>query len=74
MHVKDLTNFTDKNSQVAVGDGIMPFPAIFRELQKMNYKGGVMLEYEVEADNPMPGMMKSFSYMRGVLAGLNSKA
>jgi sugar phosphate isomerase/epimerase len=74
MHVKDLTNFTDKNSQVAVGDGIMPFPAIFRELRKMNYKGGVMLEYEVEADNPMPGMMKSFSYMRGVLAGLNSKA
>ncbi len=33
-----------------------------------------LLEYEVEADNPMPGMMKSFSYMRGVLAGLNFKA
>ena len=74
MHVKDLTDFTTKDSQVAVGDGKMPIAAIFRELQKMNYKGGVMLEYEVEGENPMPGMMKSFSYMRGVLAGLNSKA
>lgn len=74
MHIKDLKDFTDRNSQVPVGDGKMPIPAMFRQLQKMNYQGGIMLEYEVEADNPMPGMMKSFSYMRGVLAGLNFKA
>ena len=29
-----------------------------------------MLEYEVEADNPLPGMQKSFAYTRGVLDGL----
>ncbi len=74
MHVKDLKDFTNKDSQVPVGDGMMPIPAMFRELQRMNYQGGIMLEYEVDGDNPMPGMMKSFSYMRGVLAGLNSKA
>lgn len=73
MHVKDLRDLKDKNSQVPVGDGAIPIPALFRELQKMNYQGGVMLEYEVEGDNPLPGMMKSFSYMRGVLAGLNFK-
>jgi sugar phosphate isomerase/epimerase len=73
MHVKDLRDLMDKDSQVPVGDGKMPIPAMFRELQKMNYQGGIMLEYEVDADNPMPGMMKSFSYMRGVLAGLNYK-
>ena len=73
MHVKDLKSTTDKNSQVAVGDGVLPFPALFTELKKMNYQGGVMLEYEVEGDNPLPGMQKSFSYMRGVLAGLNFK-
>ena len=39
----------------------------------MNYQGGVMLEYEIDADNPVPGMAKSFSYMRGVLAGLSFK-
>lgn len=72
MHVKDLTDLMGKDSQVAVGDGAMPIPAIFRLLQKMGYKGGVMLEYEINADNPVPGMEKSFAYMRGVLAGMKS--
>jgi hypothetical protein len=36
----------------------------------MGYKGGVMLEYEINADNPLPGMQESFAYMRGVLAGM----
>ncbi len=72
MHVKDLTDFTARESQVAVGDGKMPIPAIFKQLHKMNYRGGVMLEYEIHADDPVPGMQKSFAYMRGVLAGLRA--
>jgi hypothetical protein len=36
----------------------------------MNYKGAVMMEYEIDGDNPMAGMQKSLAYMRGVLAGL----
>lgn len=71
MHIKDLKNLMDKDSQVPVGDGAMPVVAIFKQLKKMNYQGAVMLEYEVQADNPLPGMQKSFSYMRGVLAGLH---
>ena len=70
IHTKDLSNLSDKDSQVAVGDGVIPIVALFKQLKKMNYKGGVMLEYEVEADNPLPGMQKSFAYMRGVLDGL----
>jgi sugar phosphate isomerase/epimerase len=74
MHVKDLKNLMNKDSQVAVGDGEMPVASIFKLLQKMGYKGGVMLEYEINADNPVPGMEKSFAYMRGVLAGMGLKA
>jgi sugar phosphate isomerase/epimerase len=74
MHVKDLANLMNKDSQVAVGEGEMPIASIFKLLQKMGYKGGVMLEYEINADNPVPGMEKSFSYMRGVLAGMGLKA
>ncbi|MEO8130346.1 MAG: sugar phosphate isomerase/epimerase family protein [Bryobacteraceae bacterium] len=70
MHVKDLKNLSDKDSQVPVGDGVIPIVALFKQLKKMNYKGGVMLEYEVQADAPLPGMQKSFAYMRGVLDGL----
>lgn len=72
MHVKDLANFHDKASQVDVGVGIMPFPRIFKLLKKMNYQGCVNLEYEINAKDPLPGMQRSFSYMRGVLAGLAS--
>ena len=43
---------------------------MFAFLTKAGYKGGVMLEYEINADAPLPGMIKSFAYMRGVLAGL----
>src|ERR1700733_3816785 len=70
MHTKDLTSFTSKESQVPVGDGIMPMREIFQALIAINYKGFVDLEYEVHADDPMPGVTASFSYMRGVLAGM----
>ena len=68
-HIKDLTDFGDRRSQVAVGDGKMPVAAIFHMLKDRGYKGVVGLEYEVFADSPQLGMAKSFSYMRGVLDG-----
>ncbi|MBV9760643.1 MAG: sugar phosphate isomerase/epimerase [Acidobacteriaceae bacterium] len=72
MHVKDLAQPSVKESQVAVGEGKLPFPRIFLQLIKMKYGGCVNLEYEVEENNPLPGMEKSFSYMRGVLAGIQA--
>jgi sugar phosphate isomerase/epimerase len=70
LHMKDLTSFQDKESQVAVGDGMMPVRKIFEALIAMKYAGFVDLEYEVHPDDPMPGVISSFAYMRGVLAGL----
>jgi sugar phosphate isomerase/epimerase len=72
IHIKDLADMMVAKSQVAVGDGAMPVPQIFRYLLKSGYKGGVMLEYEIHPDDPLPGMQKSFAYMRGVLAGLTA--
>jgi sugar phosphate isomerase/epimerase len=74
MHVKDLTDFHDKDSQVAVGKGIMPFREVFEALIKTNYQGFVDLEYEIHGDDPMPGVIESFAYMRGVLSGMGYKA
>jgi sugar phosphate isomerase/epimerase len=70
MHMKDLTDFSSKESQVAVGDGKMPIRGIFEALIAIRYPGFVDLEYEVHADDPMPGISKSYAYMRGVLAGM----
>jgi sugar phosphate isomerase/epimerase len=70
MHMKDLTNFQSKESQVAVGDGIMPARKMFEALIATKYQGFVDLEYEIHPDDPMPGVIASFAYMRGVLAGM----
>jgi sugar phosphate isomerase/epimerase len=70
VHIKDLTNFQDKESQVAVGDGKMPIRKIFEALLAIRYKGFVDLEYEIHPDDPMPGVIASFAYMRGVLSGM----
>lgn len=68
-HVKDLADFSDKRSQVPVGEGKMPVSAIFRMLKERKYGGVVGLEFEIDADAPQLGMAKSFAYMRGVLDG-----
>jgi sugar phosphate isomerase/epimerase len=70
LHMKDLSDFQSKESQVAVGEGIMPVRRIFEALIATKYKGFVDLEYEIQPDDPMPGVISSFAYMRGILAGL----
>jgi sugar phosphate isomerase/epimerase len=70
VHMKDLRDFQNKESQVAVGDGIMPVRKVFEALIAMKYKGFVDLEYEIHPDDPMPGVISSFVNMRGILADL----
>ena len=72
MHMKDLRDLTSAASQCIVGEGRIPVAAIFRQLEKMGYAGYVNLEYEIDADDPLPGMKQSFAYMRGVIAGMSS--
>ena len=78
LHSKDLKDTSWKQGQnaglyqVPVGDGVIPYPAIFKHLKTIGYKGVCSLEYEIDADDPFPGMQRSFSYMRGVLAGLRA--
>ena len=70
MHIKDLANYTSRESQVAVGRGIMPIREIFEALVAIKYQGFVDLEYEINGNDPMPGVIESFAYMRGVLTGM----
>ncbi len=70
LHVKDLSDLKNRDSQVIVGKGAIDFPGLFRALVKIGYTGHVGLEYEIDVDNPLPGMLQSFAYMRGVLAGI----
>ena len=69
IHMKDLTNFESKESQVAVGDGIMPVREIFEALIATKYKGFVDLEYEIHADDPMPGVIEQLRIYAGRSGG-----
>lgn len=70
LHMKDLKNKTDKDSQCAVGEGVLPIVGIFKQLKRMGYAGSVDLEYEIASEDPLPGAQHSIGYMKGVVAGL----
>ncbi len=74
MHAKDLRDLKVMESQCIVGEGKIPIVEIFRQLQKIRFPGYVNLEYEIEPDDPLPGMKQSFAYMRGVLAALTTRS
>ncbi len=70
LHVKDLRDKSDKASQVAVGRGGIDIAGLLRTLQTMRFAGNIALEYEINADNPMPGVAESLAFLRGVRAGI----
>ena len=70
LHMKDLADLNRRDSQCVVGEGKLPIPQLFSTLQRMGFEGFVNLEYEIDAYDPVPGMQRSFAYMRGVLAGM----
>jgi sugar phosphate isomerase/epimerase len=70
MHAKDLRDLKVAESQCIVGEGKIPIPALFRQLEQMRYAGYINLEYEIDPDDPLPGMKQSMAYMRGVLASM----
>jgi sugar phosphate isomerase/epimerase len=45
---------------------------IFEALTAIGYSGFVDLEYEINEKEPLPGVMESMAYLRGVLAGMTA--
>src|SRR5258706_1865590 len=68
VHLTDLTSFRNKESQVPIGEGIMPVRQIFQALIAANYNGYADLEHEIHPDDPMPAAIASFAHMRASLA------
>lgn len=69
-HVKDVTARNKDGQTVAIGRGIIDIPGVLKALLEINFKGHVALEYEADADDPLPGMCESFGYIRGALAAM----
>ena len=69
-HMKDVNEATPKGKPVPVGKGVIDIVGVLKALLKLQWPYHVALEYEANADAPMPGVLESFAYMRGVLAAI----
>jgi sugar phosphate isomerase/epimerase len=72
LHLKDLKEKTNRDSQTEVGKGALDIPGLFRVLNKIGFAGHAGLEYEINAENPFEGVKESFAYMRGVLDAIEA--
>jgi sugar phosphate isomerase/epimerase len=71
MHAKDLRDLKVKESQCIVGEGAMPIAALFGALAETGYTGFVNLEYEIDANDPVPGITRSLQFMRSTLQSIS---
>ncbi len=70
VHMKDVDKAANDGKTVIIGRGIIDFPSFLESVIDLGYEGTLALEYEIDEDDPLPGMMESFGYVKGVLATL----
>ena len=68
IHIKDVTGANAEGKTCIIGRGVINFPSFMKSVVKLGYKGALSLEYEAEGKDPLPGMMESFGFVKGVLA------
>jgi sugar phosphate isomerase/epimerase len=69
-HLKDVTAAKADGKATDVGKGVIDIVGVFKALLDHKYAGHVGLEYEVSTKDPVPGIMESYAYARGVLAAI----
>jgi sugar phosphate isomerase/epimerase len=67
IHLKDVNVAAADGGCVALGRGIIDFPAFIKTLTKIKYQGVLGLEYEMDAKDPFLGLAESVGYSRGVM-------
>ncbi len=69
VHIKDIN---EQKEDVIVGQGILDFKEFFRVVKETGVleRAIIILEYELEPDNPVPSIRKSLEYIRSVLGEL----
>jgi len=70
LHYKDVTSATPQGKNVEVGRGIVDIVGLLKALLDISFQYQVALEYEINETEPLPGMIESYAYTRGVLASI----
>ncbi len=68
VHIKDVTKAAADGETCIIGRGVINFPSFIKAVIELGYQGTLALEYEADARDPLPGMMESFGYVKGVLS------
>lgn len=66
IHIKDVTGATEDGKDCELGRGIIDFPAFFKALRTIKYKGMCSIEFEKDSTDPLPGLAESAGYFKGV--------
>ncbi len=72
VHFKDETEKSPKGKTCICGRGVLDLPAYLAALVDVGYDKVVAFEYEAEGKDPLPGIMESVGYVRGVLRMMGS--
>lgn len=68
VHLKDLTELTDKGQDVPIGEGKMDVPGIFKALKEVKFQGIVSLEDECKVPDVQVTIKQSLEYLRKTLS------
>jgi sugar phosphate isomerase/epimerase len=71
VHFKDETAATPQGNTCICGRGVLDLQSYLVALIKINYDKVVSFEYEADANDPLPGLMESVGYVRGMLRVLS---
>jgi len=70
IHIKDVTAATAEGDTCIIGRGVINFVSFMKKLKELNYRGTIALEYEADENDPLPGMMESFGFVKGIIASI----
>ena len=66
-HFNDVTAATPQGRGCICGRGVLDLPAYISALIEVGYDRVISFEYEAEANDPLPGLMESVGYTRGLM-------
>ena len=67
LHIKDLAVLSREYKPIELGRGVLDIPGLMRALIRIRYTGYCSIEYELDMNDPLPGIAESAGFFRGVL-------
>jgi sugar phosphate isomerase/epimerase len=66
LHLKDLAVLSKEYHPAVLGRGVLDIPGLLRVLKERRYSGYCSIEFEMDMNDPFPGIAESSGYFRGV--------